>query len=91
MMMEFVEANFLEEIEKTKQLEMEEHVIIIGEVSHDSSQVLPFLPNQNPLEKLKLESDALIHQRMQEKCFKNMSIKHEVQQKALSGTRFEGD
>jgi hypothetical protein len=37
MMMEFVEANFLEEIEKTKQLEMEEHVIIIGEVSHDSS------------------------------------------------------
>ncbi len=37
MMMEFIEASFLEEIEKTKQLEMEEHVIIVGEVSHDSS------------------------------------------------------
>jgi 3-methyladenine DNA glycosylase Tag len=83
MMMEFIEASFLEEIEKTKKLEMEEHVIIVGEVSHDSSWVLPFPPNQNLFEKLKLESDALIHQRMQEKCFRNMSIKHVVQYKKL--------
>jgi hypothetical protein len=64
-------------------LEMEERVIIVMEVSHDSSQVLPFLPIQNPLEKLKLESDALIHHRMQEKCFRNMNIKHEVQYKKM--------
>jgi hypothetical protein len=68
MVMEFVEASLLEDIEKTKQLVMEEHrqnsmhnVIIVREMSNDSSQVFPFLPNQNPLEELKLELDALIH------------------------------
>jgi hypothetical protein len=41
------------------------------------------LLNQNPLEELKLESNALIHQRMQEKCFKSISIKHKAQYKKL--------
>jgi hypothetical protein len=59
------------------------NVIIIKELSNDSFQVFPFMPNQNPLKELKLESNTLIHQRMQEKCFKNMSIKHEAQYKKL--------
>lgn len=59
------------------------NVIIIKEMSNDSSQVFPFLPNQNPLEELKLESNTLIHQRMQEKYFKNMSIKHKAQYKKI--------
>ncbi len=56
MMMESVEASLFEEIEKTKQLEIEErqqdsiHIVSKAkEVSHDSSQVLPLPPNQTLL------------------------------------------
>jgi hypothetical protein len=54
--MESVEASLFEEIEKTKQLEIEErqqdsiHIVSKAkEVSHDSSQVLPLPPNQTLL------------------------------------------